>query len=213
MLQRRILKGLFSVFLGVSLGLISIATVSAQSVTSSLPAIINLLLDDCLFDNNILDSADLESNPANFIATGDWQRGAPTGFAGGSESMEPPTALSGSNVFGTILGGDHSASLVSTLTNSLFNFSSEPCPAFVFHEWIASGSNFFDKAEVLVNGDVVYLSDGDSFNQWRRVELNLSEYAGVSSVTIQFRFTATTVVERVGWYLDDFEILGQGFVP
>lgn len=189
-----------------NLSWLGINNASAQQAIASLPPIINLLLDECSGAFSITDVTSFEGTNSSFTPTGDWQRGAPIGFAGGAQSTEPPSARTGMEVFGTVLGGDHSPSLVSELTSSPISFSSTDCPGFAFYEWIDSGINSFDTAEVLINGEVVYLSDGFSNDQWRRVELDLSDY-GRTIITIQFRFTATTVVERTGWYIDDLELL------
>lgn len=157
----------------------------------------------------VIFSSDFESDQGGFTGTGDWERGIPTGFAGGFGSVEPVGGFSGDYAWGTVIGGDHSASTVSNLSQ-VFDLTGTSNASLSFNEWSQSGGNTFDMAQVLVNGNVEYLSDGDSGGTaWRPVNLDLSAYDGLSSVTIDFQFTTTTVVERVGWYIDDVEINGD----
>ena len=62
-------------------------------------------------------------------------------------------------------------------------------------------------AEVIVNGDVLTLRDGGPTDGWRNVNLDLSAYDNMM-LDLEFRFTTTAVVERVGWYIDDVAIRG-----
>ena len=152
---------------------------------------------------------DFESSDGNWIGSDDWAWGAPSGVdgsaIGGSGATEPSAGASGSNVWGTVLGGLHSASTVSSLTQT-FDLSLVSDASMSFMEWSDSGAPDFDWGEVLVNGDSLYTSDGDSMQAWRQVDLDLSAYDGMSSVDVEFRFTASAVVERVGWYIDDVNL-------
>lgn len=140
---------------------------------------------------------------------GDWERGIPSGVTGsslgGSGGAEPTGGFSGDFVWGTVIGGLHGVSSDEQLSQS-FDFTGLTDVTLNFQEWILTGSPAFDRASVLVNGDELYESDGNSFEAWREVELDLSAYDGLSSVDITFNFTSTTVVERMGWYIDDVSI-------
>lgn len=151
--------------------------------------------------------SDLEANNGGWAGTGDWQWGMPTGFVGGFSSTEPNGGFSGDNVWGTVLGGNHSASTVSSLTQSI-DVTGFTGLMLDFYEWSDSGSNAFDTAKVYVNGTEVYLSDGDSSDAWRLVSLDLSAFDGATSLNINFEFSSTAVVERTGWYLDDIAVRG-----
>lgn len=151
--------------------------------------------------------SDLEANNGGWAGTGDWQWGMPTGFVGGFSSTEPNGGFSGDNVWGTVLGGNHSASTVSSLTQSI-DVTGFTGLMLDFYEWSDSGSNAFDTAKVYVNGTEVYLSDGDSSDAWRLVSLDLSAFDGSTSLNINFEFSSTAVVERTGWYLDDIAVRG-----
>ena len=152
---------------------------------------------------------DFELSDGGWVGTNDWAWGAPSGVdgsaLGGFGATEPASGASGSNVWGTILGGLHSPGLVNSL-NQTFDFTGVTDASLRFMEWSDSGSPEFDRAEVLVNGTQVYESDGDSMEDWRPIAVDLSAYDGLSSVDVEFRFTASASVERVGWYVDDVNI-------
>ncbi|MCA8950633.1 MAG: hypothetical protein KDE27_14110 [Planctomycetes bacterium] len=153
---------------------------------------------------------DFENGADGFSATGDWQLGSPIGVVGsqlpnGFGGPEPVGGFSGQNCFGTVIGGLHSPSTVSTLSRT-FDFSSSHGTTLHYREWLESGGNSFDRAQVIVNGNVEYLGDGDSNSAFRLVSLDLSAYDGLASVVVEFVFSTTGVVERVGWYVDDVGI-------
>lgn len=154
--------------------------------------------------------SDFETDGGGFTATGDWERGIPIGAdgtaLGGFGGPEPTGGFSGDYVWGTVIGGLHSPSLTSSLSISI-NAMGWTDLSLGFHEWLDSGGNTFDRAEVLVNGTVINLRDGGPTGGWRGVSLDLSAYDN-SVFDLEFRFFATTVVERVGWYIDDVSVTG-----
>ncbi|MDY7014616.1 MAG: hypothetical protein SVX43_13640, partial [Cyanobacteriota bacterium] len=111
-------------------------------------------------------SSSFETDEGGWSASGDWERGIPTGFMGGFSSVEPTGGFSGDFAFGTIIGGDHSPSTLSSLVQT-FDFSGLTDVTLSFYEWVESGSNIFDQAKVFVGGTEVYFSDGDSDSDWR----------------------------------------------
>jgi hypothetical protein len=146
--------------------------------------------------------SDFETDDGGFVGDNDWERGVPNGFMGDFSSTEPIGGHSGDFVWGTVIGGDHSPSTISTLAQT-FDLTGRFNVQLSFWEWIDSGSNAFDTAEVIVNGNQEYLSDGFSNAAWRNVTLDLAAYDNQSAVDIAFVFTTTGVVERTGWYVDD----------
>jgi hypothetical protein len=152
--------------------------------------------------------SDFENDPGGWSATGDWQHGIPVGFAGAPYGgPEPVGGYSGDWCWGTVIGGAHNPTLDSYLSQT-FDFTGYTDIELRFWEYIESGSPDFDTGKVFVNGNEEYFSDGDSNLAWREVILDLSAYDGMSGVTIEFEFHATSVVERVGWYVDDVGITG-----
>ena len=154
--------------------------------------------------------SDFEADGGGFTATGDWERGMPVGAdgtgLGGFGGPEPVGGFSGDFVWGTVIGGLHNPGTVSSLTLNV-DATSFSGLALDYYEWLDSGGNSFDTAEVYVNGDLQILADGGPTSGWRNVVLDLSAYDNMM-LDIEFRFTTTTVVERVGWYLDDVAIRG-----
>lgn len=150
--------------------------------------------------------SDFEANDGGLIGSGDWQWGSPIGAngsdLGGFGGNEPVGGFSGSNVWGTVLGGLHSPSTVSTLTLAGQDLSA--AVSLSFYEWIDSGGNTFDQAKVFVNGTEVYFSDGGP-SQWREVTVDLSSFSGTGDIS--FEFSTTGVVDRVGWYIDDLRVV------
>lgn len=154
--------------------------------------------------------SDFENDGGGFTGTGDWERGIPVGAdgsdLGGFGGPEPTGGFSGDFVWGTVIGGLHSASTVSSLSVSI-DATGYTDLALNYQEWLESGGNTFDTAEVFVNGDLISLRDGGPTNGWRSVDFDLSAYDN-SVFTLEFLFTTTTVVERMGWYIDDVAITG-----
>lgn len=149
-----------------------------------------------------------ESGADGFVGTGDWELGMPTGFDGADfGGPEPVGGNTGDMAWGTVIGGQHNASTTSSLSQT-FDFTGWSGVSLTYFEWLDSGGNSFDTAETIVNGDVLLLADGGPTAGWREVTLDLSAYDGLSSVTVDFVFTTTAVVERVGWYIDDVSING-----
>jgi hypothetical protein len=149
-----------------------------------------------------------ENGPDGFSGDGDWELGIPTGFDDADYGgPEPVGGHTGDYAWGTIIGGQHSANTRSTLGQT-FDLSGWSDVSLTYYEWLDSGGNSFDTAETFVNGDLLLLADGGPTNGWREVNLDLSAYDGMSSVTVEFVFDTTSVVERVGWYIDDVSLNG-----
>jgi hypothetical protein len=150
--------------------------------------------------------SDFEADNGGLIASGDWEWGTPVGAngtdLGGFGGNEPTGGFSGDNVWGTVLGGLHNPSTVSTLT--LAGQDLGAAVELSWWEWQDSGSNVFDIGRVLVAGTEVYLSDGGP-TEWRQVSIDLTSFSGTGDIT--FEFSTSSVVERVGWYIDDLSVV------
>ncbi|GAI90982.1 unnamed protein product, partial [marine sediment metagenome] len=62
-----------------------------------------------------------------------------------------------------------------------------------------------------INWDLLYYTDANIL-PWEKVSLDISKYAGNSSVQLRFFFDTTDSVNNYfrGWLVDDIEILGTG---
>lgn len=153
---------------------------------------------------------DFEADGGGFVGTGDWERGTPVGVdgsdLGGFGGPEPTGGFSGDFVWGTVIGGLHNPSVVSSLSINI-DATGFTGLELNFQEWLESGGNSFDTAEILVNGNALNLRDGGPTNGWRGVTLDLGAFDN-SAFDLEFRFSTTGVVERVGWYIDDVAITG-----
>ena len=179
--------------------------------------------------------SDFEGTDGGFVSggVGDWERGTPSPYV---PANEPPSrtsgnggindAFSGDELWATNLDGSHtnpSPTAASTLQQT-FDFSSLLGPITLsFQHYLNSGSNSFDMATVQVNGTTLALYSGTegSFNNggtpgdasddtviFAPALVDLSAFAGQSSVLLDFNFLQTTVVARDGWYIDDVRIVG-----
>jgi uncharacterized repeat protein (TIGR01451 family) len=146
---------------------------------------------------------------------GEWERGAPVTlvFEGcdSSPRPEPSGAFSGTNVFGTNLNGCYANSGAESVLARSFDFSSLAAP--IQLSWTNWYEVFtpFDIGEVRANATVVFsIVPSTATANYQAESADLSAYAGNGAVTIDFRLFATTVVNRMGWYVDDVEILYCG---
>ncbi len=159
---------------------------------------------------------DFESNNGGWVPTATWD---PVGdwewsntynvgcYVGGEQP--PPTAYSGTGLWGTVLCDDYTNSGGETLLSQNFDFTGLSNAHLQFWEW-SDLFGSYDYGEVLVNGVQEYYIDSYPGTAWQYVDLDLSAYDGMSSVDIVFSMHASTVVEYAGWYIDDVTITGTG---
>ncbi|HRQ63590.1 MAG TPA: hypothetical protein PKZ76_01775 [Xanthomonadaceae bacterium] len=167
----------------------------------------------------VLYATDFELGSAGWAVggAGDWERGQVVpevySLCDTVPSPEPASAFSGVNVFATNLDGcyaNQNPSAASTLEQT-FDFSSVSQP--IALEWMHWYHIFetFDRGEVFVNGVQVFRTpDANPTPDYVVQVADLSAFAFAPSVTIQFSLFSTTVVNRMGWYLDDIRILTCG---
>ena len=76
-----------------------------------------------------------------------------------------------------------------------------------FAQWFEVFTNF-DYLVITANGTEIYRNDTtEDSNTWLETSVDLTPYLGQSLVTLSFKLWATTVVNRVGWYLDDVSVM------
>ncbi|HSM51103.1 MAG TPA: DUF11 domain-containing protein [Thermoanaerobaculia bacterium] len=158
--------------------------------------------------------ADFETDDGGWVESGfgEWERGpVVTGvyqLCDTTPRPEPTGAPSGVNVFATNLDGCYANSGQASLLSRTFDFSSLAAP--IQLDWTNWYEVFtpFDIGEVLVNGTQVFnIVPSTATSNYQDESADLSAYAGNAAVTVDFRLFATTVVNRMGWYIDDVEVL------
>ncbi len=158
---------------------------------------------------------DFESNNGGWIPALDWEWGAVVfGVQDGCDGTydEPTGAYSGTNVWATNLDGCYSNAGDFHNLIQTFDFSGYTAPIELsFWDWL-NVFGTFDYAEVYVNGTVEWTVTDSATHDWSQQVIDLSAYAGNASVTIIFRVWTTTVVNRMGWYVDDVAITTCGSI-
>lgn len=149
---------------------------------------------------------DFEADNGGFVAginggTGgtDWQWGTPTYPAG----LVPH---SGVNLWATILDGPFNNRGGSSTLTKTFSLPAFASAELSWWQYLKTGNSTFDWGRVFLNSDIVYNSSGVDELVWTNHTADLAPYLG-GTLTINFDFYATTVVNNDGWYLDDVAIL------
>lgn len=151
---------------------------------------------------------------------GDWEYEANYDSSNyGGAYVPPDSAYSGTGMWGTIMYGDYNNSGEDNILSQTFDFSGYTSVRIDFASW-SNVFTTFDYTELRVNGDLVAGSDGSgaphilsnnngsSGSSWVLESVDLSAYDGLGNVSIEFILSATTVVNRPGWYLDDIHVTG-----
>lgn len=158
--------------------------------------------------------ADFEVDDGGWVESGfgDWERGGVTTgvweLCDAAPRPEPAGVFNGAAVMGTNLDGCYQNSGQDSSLSQTFDFSTLAAP--IALEWAHWYEVFmtFDRADVFVEGVSEYfVPDSTPTADWLPQVVDLSAYAGMPAIDIEFRLHATTVVNRMGWYLDDVRIL------
>jgi len=124
-------------------------------------------------------------------------------FVNTDSGTPPPTAHSGTGMWGTKMNTNYTNSGGFNYLTKTFNLSMVTNAQLSFWSWESVFGNF-DYCQVSVNGTLVWGPSWDyTGTQWRQRVIDLSAYSGMAEVTIQFQMYATTVVAYAGWYIDD----------
>ncbi|MBN1136126.1 MAG: hypothetical protein JXM73_06055, partial [Anaerolineae bacterium] len=155
----------------------------------------------------------------------DWQWGTYAWVGGGcygTSHVQPPTAYSGTDMWGTVLNtcysdlGNNANSCANVNPNddSILSITLDLTYAtgnveLSWWEWYDLFGSF-DWAEVRANGDVVWQNCESHVapTAWEQQTVDLTAYAG-GPVTIEFHMMASTVVNYAGWYIDDVMVTGE----
>lgn len=169
---------------------------------------------------------DFEGDNGGFTTTGpDWEWGEPT--------TGPSAAYSGTNVWGTVLGGNYSSSSNSTLDlPPVVVPGSATYAQLSFWQWYYIETNY-DGGNVKISTDggaswtilypdIGYNGTGRSGNagipgeacftgynndEWHKATFDLTAYKGMT-VLLRLHFGSDSSVQRVGWYVDDVRVEG-----
>lgn len=165
---------------------------------------------------------DFEQSSGGLSGTKDWEWGKIAFQAGANcsgSTPDPPTAgHSGTGMWGTKLNdcysplgnADSSCSNVDTTDDSILTLKFKLPQSFTtanltYWEW-ADYFLSYDWTEVYVNGQVaVQHCSGSATAAWTKRVINLDSLIG-TTVTVEFHFMATTVVQYAGWYIDDVTV-------
>jgi len=120
-----------------------------------------------------------------------------------NSEFPPQTAHSGTGLWGTVLYAPYSLSGGYSYLTKEVSFAGITNPQMRFWSWNNSFGNW-DYGQVAVNGNIVWGPAWDTNPvEWEEVVIDISAFANLANVTIQFQHFATTVVSYAGWYIDD----------
>jgi hypothetical protein len=157
--------------------------------------------------------SDLEADDGGWVESGfgewEWGEVVPGVFEGCDTVPRPEPAgpYSPINVLGTNLNGCYANAGADSVLTQTFDFSALSAP--IELDWWHWYEVFetFDWAIVEINDTQVWRTPGTAATaDWTEEVVDLAAYAGNPNVTVEFLLHATTVVNRMGWYLDDIAI-------
>lgn len=143
---------------------------------------------------------------------GEWEVGAVvTGvheFCDTVPALEPAGVFEGANVMATNLDGCYQNSNQDSSLTRTFDLSDISGP--IALEWTHWYHIFltFDRGDVFVEGVLAYaVPDSTATPDYVVQSVDLSSFAGMPDIDVEFRLHTTTVVNRSGWYLDRVRVL------
>lgn len=159
--------------------------------------------------------SDFEANNGGWTATGPanfWEHGqiVPGVFeiCDTTPRPEPSAAYSGLNVWGTNLNGCYPNANADGILSQTFDLSTLSAPLELNWQHWYEVFETFDYAIARVNGTQVWRTPNSTATpNYLMQAVDISAYAGNPSVTVEFLLHATTVVNRMGWYVDDVTIM------
>ena len=129
---------------------------------------------------------------------------------------DPAAAFSGESVIGTNLNtqGDYRKNRTSFATGPVVDLAGQKHVRLQLMRWLTIEDGYFDQAEILVNGQVLWTNQGtDEWDgslthtdiEWRFEDLDLSAFpnGGVNQVQVGFRLRSDDGTEYGGWNIDD----------
>ena len=178
----------------------------ADELMSTDTATVNVLGLTCPAGQTVANaySSDFEADNGGGVGSLDW--------AWGTLSPTFPAALagagsSGTNVWATVLDGPYNNLGASSLLTFTVDLTGIAAPVNLnWQQYLQAAGSSFDKAKIFANGTMVYDSTGiPDETAWTLHDASLDAQAG-GMLTLVFSFTATTVVNDEGWYVDDLAV-------
>ncbi|MDD4224025.1 MAG: carboxypeptidase regulatory-like domain-containing protein, partial [Candidatus Cloacimonetes bacterium] len=153
---------------------------------------------------------DFEMNDGGWVSSGfgDWEWGDDYDVTNYVDidtyaDTPPPTAYSGTGMWGTVLEGGYSNCAAWSYLRKTFNLSGISNPVLSLWHYM-DGYNTWDYGLITVNGTTVWgSSSAAEFMPWQELTVDLSAYGNQANVEIGFEWYATSVVSYAGWYIDD----------
>lgn len=137
-----------------------------------------------------------------------WAWGIPT-----SGSTDPHVAFSGTHILAQELDGNYKGDRTTWVEMPTVNVGQWSDVRLQYRRWLAVEDSHFDKAQIKVNGRVVWINAtqniGDSSSlahldrEWRFHDVPLSGKVPGHEMTVRWELTADTGLAYGGWQLDD----------
>ena len=159
-----------------------------------------------LGDTVLLSCEDFEKGDAGYVATGDWERGAPAG-----KDRDPESAHSGNKAWGNNLLGSHTYA-ESTLTMPPLDATALDGAFLVYHRWLTVDDGRRDHATITANGRTVWeneAGDGDLEladhidSAWVPHVVDLNHIGDHTPLSITWGMKPDATVVLGGWNIDD----------
>ena len=173
---------------------------------------------------------DFEENDGGFVhellsgrdqeGADDWMWGVPVGSGG-----DPDYAASGDKVWGNDLGGEYNGETYNgeyqnekhnRLTTPEYDVSGYEEVLLVYKRWLHVEDGYYDKAQILANGDVVWTNHesrneiGDEHHrdmQWQQHVVRVSA-ADLDTMNFSWEIISDAGLSMGGWTIDDVCIYG-----
>lgn len=152
-------------------------------------------------------SQDFEGNTVGWSLNGDWRIGEPSGPS--------PRPFEGKKVLGTILDGDYYGNTISWALAPPIDLRDESLnyAAVKFQEWYSLEENFdfgyyYATNDYGENWEIVRPRVTEDSDGWQEGVLDLTKYIGSENpIFVTFRMYADHTNHRLGWYIDNFEVI------
>ncbi len=178
---------------------------------------------------NVLFSEDFENGAPGWTHAlvrqqDDWQLGDPAGKSG-TGWTDPQTAANGTNCYSNDLGNTINGQLWNgAYQNNVTNWLRAPTFSTIgqsglrlrFNRWLTIESGQWDQAEILVNGQVVWVNDQNQDTvdtAWSQMDIAIPQADNQASVQLEWRLTTDVSVVFGGWNIDDVEVYAPGAPP